>query len=180
MLQNLVKIILCVSVILPGSYGQASAEATKASVEVDVGEQAPDFKLKDTEGKPVTLKDFREEKIVVLDFWASWCGPCLKAIPELNTIHKDYAEKDVQVLGINSLVRERRRAVISFKRKHMKYPCLIDVKGTVARDYRVKFIPTLVLIDKDGIVHYKGFNPHELKDALKKLVKQYEKAATKN
>ena len=157
------KLIVCVLVCLV-------AQISCASVGVNVGQEAPDFSLKDTEGKTVKLKDFRGDKIVVLDFWASWCGPCRRAIPELNRIQKDYAEKGVQVLGIN--IREKPAAVVSFKRQHMvKYRILLDLKGTVAGDYRVKGIPNLIVIDKDGVVKYNGHSPSKLKDILRKLVK---------
>lgn len=141
-----------------------------ASVGVNIGQEAPDFSLKDIKNKPVSLKDFRGEKIVILDFWASWCGPCRSVIPELNKIQKDYEEKDVQVLGIN--VGEAPAKVVAFKKKNMvKYPTLLDVKKAVAKKYRVTGIPNLILVDKDGVVQYNGHSSYELKNTLKKLVK---------
>lgn len=149
---------LCVMVLAQTAY---------ASVGVSVGQEAPDFKLKSLAGKSVSLKDFRGEKVVVLDFWASWCAPCLRAIPELNRIQKDY-EKDVQVLGIN--IREKPAAVLSVKKKYMvKYPILLDLNGSVAKEYRVRGIPTLILVDKDGVVQYNGHNPARLKEILRRL-----------
>ncbi len=170
MFQNLVRTILCVSIIFLGSCGQVPVEATKISVGVDVGQEAPNFSLKDIKGKLVSLKDFSGEKIVILDFWASWCSPCLRAIPELNRLQKNYAEKDVQVLGIN--IQESPAKVISIKRRYMmKYPILLDMKGTVAKDYRIRGIPNLILIDKDGIVRFNGHSPYRMENVLKKLVR---------
>ena len=146
------------------------AQVSCASVGVKAGQTAPDFSLKDTEGNTVHLKDFRGEKIVVLDFWASWCGPCIRAIPELNRVQKDYAERGVQVFGIN--IREKPSAAVSFKKKYMmRYPVLLDLKGTVATNYRVRGIPNLIVIDKGGVVRYNGHIPAEMKNILKKLVK---------
>jgi thiol-disulfide isomerase/thioredoxin len=144
------------------------AQTAYASTGVNVGQEAPDFTLKNLAGKSVSLKDFRGEKIVVLDFWASWCGPCLRAIPELNRLQKDYDGKDVQVLGIN--VRERPAAVLSVKKKYMvKYPILLDLNGSVAKEYRVRGIPNLILVDKDGVVQYNGHSPAKLKEVLRGL-----------
>ncbi len=144
------------------------AQAAYASTGVNVGQEAPGFTLKNLAGKSVSLKDFRGEKVVVLDFWASWCAPCLRAIPELNRIRKDYDEKDVQVLGVN--VRERPAAVLSVKKKYMvKYPILLDLNGSVAKEYRVRGIPNLILVDKDGVVQYNGHSPVKLKEVLRRL-----------
>ena len=147
-----------------------SVQVIYGSVGVNVGQEAPDFSLKNLEGDTVHLKDFRGEKIVILDFWASWCGPCRRAIPELNKIQNDYEKKDVRVLGVN--VGESPSKVVAFKKQNMvKYPTLLDVKSTVAREYRVTGIPNLIMVDKDGIVQYNGHSPYELKNALGKLVK---------
>lgn len=144
------------------------AQTAYAATGVSVGQEAPDFTLKNLAGKSVSLKDFRGEKIVVLDFWASWCRPCLRAIPELNRIQKDYDEKDVQVLGIN--YQETPAAVLSVKKKYMvKYPILLDSSGSVAKEYRVTGIPNLILVDKDGVVQYNGHNPARLKEVLRRL-----------
>lgn len=163
MFKKMKTVVVCVLV-------SVLVQVSCASVGVSVGQTAPDFSLKDTEGNTVSLKNLKGEKIVVLDFWASWCGPCIRAIPELNRIQKDYGERGVQVLGIN--IREKPSAVVSFKKKNMvKYQVLLDLKGTVAADYRVRGIPNLIVIDKDGVMQYNGHSPAKLKDILKKLVK---------
>ena len=170
MFHNVFKIVLCVYVVFLVSCGQPFVEATKASVGIDVGNKAPNFSLKDLKGNSVNLKDFRGEKIVVLDFWRSDCPPCRKAIPELNRLQKDYAKKDVQVLGIN--IRESVSKVISVKTQYtVEYPILLDVKADVARNYRVRGIPNLIVIDTDGIVQYNGHGPSSMENVLKKLVK---------
>ena len=153
---------LCIMALAQTAYASASTG-------VKVGQEAPNFTLKNLAGKPVSLEDFRGEKVVVLDFWASWCRPCLRAIPELNRIQKDYDEKDVlQVLGIN--IREKPTAVLSVKKKYMvKYPILLDLNGSVAKEHQVRGIPNLILVDKDGVVQYNGHEPARLKEVLRRL-----------
>ena len=170
MIENLLRTILCITVVFLVSCGQPLVGATKASAGVNVGNEAPNFSLKDLKGNSVNLKGFRGEKIVVLDFWRSDCPPCRKAIPELNRLQKDYAKKDVQVLGIN--IRESVSKVISVKTQYtVEYPILLDVKADVARDYRVRGIPNLIVIDTNGIVQYNGHGPSSMENVLKKLVK---------
>lgn len=170
MFHNFARIILCVSVIFLASCLQGSVETNEVSAGVEVGQEAPNFSLKDTEGNSVTLKGLRGEKIVVLDFWASWYPPCRKAIPELNKIQENYAENDVQVLGIN--IREKPAKVVGFKKKlMMKYPTLMDPKGVVAKNYGVEGIPNIILIDKGGIVRFNGHIPSRMEKALKELMK---------
>ena len=154
------RIFLCIMFLAQIAY---------AATGVDVGDVAPDFSLKNLKGDSVNLKDFSGKKIVILDFWASWCYPCVKAIPELNRIQKNYAEKDVQVLGIN--LRESHAKVIAFKKRNMaKYPTLLDLKASVANNYRVRGIPNIILIDKDGVVRFNGHSPRGMESILEGLV----------
>ncbi|MEK6657188.1 MAG: redoxin domain-containing protein, partial [Nitrospirota bacterium] len=68
---------------------------------LSIGETAPDFNLKDLEGKDVSLKDFKG-KVVFINFWATWCSPCKKEFPELNKFYETYKDNDLVVLAVNS------------------------------------------------------------------------------
>ncbi len=125
-----------------------------------VGNPAPEWTLKDTNGKNVSLKDLRG-KVVVLDFWASWCGPCRRAMPGMQKLHERFKGKPVAIYGVNCREKKRDFDPAEFMKKQgFSYPQLTN--GNIAANaYRVRGIPAFFVIGKDGkIVHAgKGFSP---------------------
>ncbi len=124
---------------------------------LSVGSKAPDWTLKTPAGKAVTLSKLRG-RIVVLDFWAIWCGPCKLVMPNLQKLHEQYKDKPVDVIGLN--VWERSDAAAYMKKNKYTYGLLL--KGdAVAKAYGVNGIPTMYIIGPDGkILHASaGFNP---------------------
>ena len=121
--------------------------------------QAPDFTLKDLSGKHVTLSDYRG-RIVIIDFWATWCGPCIQSMPMIDRVANRHS-KAVKVLSVNQ--QERSEKVAEFARtKLSKAPhILLDEVGEVSRAYRVYGIPMIFVIDKEGVVRQRltGFRP---------------------
>lgn len=102
-------------------------------------------------GKPVTLKGY-QGKVVLLDVWATWCTPCIKDIPRIQSLHNRYEQKGLTVLGV-SLDEEGVARVLPFVRKHkMTYPILMDSRGTdsVRQIFGIQKIPTLILLDVSG------------------------------
>ncbi len=120
---------------------------------------APDFTLKTIEGQEVTLSGLRG-KVVLLDFWATWCGPCKESIPHLTQLHKNYQDKGFELIGMSldksGEVEMVRRFV---KSMDIPYPIIMTPED-VARNYKITGLPTTVLIDKEGKVREKivGFN----------------------
>lgn len=118
------------------------------------GAVAPAFKLPDTKGKPVQLSDF-SGKVVYLDIWATWCGPCLKEIPYLERLKEKFRNKDVEVIAISidTKVDTWLAKVAAMK---MEGTQLIDSNGSenskIAKDYKIHGVPHYVLIDKNGRV----------------------------
>jgi len=129
---------------------------------------APDFTLIDMEGKEVSLSDYKG-KVILLDFWATWCGPCRKEIPSFIKLQNDYKE-DVVVLGI-SLDQNGPKAVIPFAKKMgINYPVVYG-NGQVVQAYGgVRSIPTTFVIDKEFNIQrkYVGLTDHSVfeKDIL--------------
>lgn len=122
-----------------------------------VGDEAGDWTLTSAEGKEFKLSELRG-KIVLMDFWATWCGPCTMAMPGLQKLHEKYKDKGVLVLGVN--VFDEGDAVAYMKDQGYGYTTLL--KGDeVARDYGVQSIPQFYLIGPDGKVlhHSVGFDP---------------------
>lgn len=113
---------------------------------------APAFELQDSRGNAVQLKNF-SGKVVYLDFWASWCGPCQKSFPWMNTLQEKFSDKEFQVVTIN--VDEARKDAERFLAAHpAKFSVLFDPKGQTPIQYGVKGMPTSLLIGRNGKVIY--------------------------
>lgn len=120
---------------------------------------APDFILKDIEGKNVQLSQYKG-KVVILEFWATWCPPCKATIPGLISLQKKYADKGLVVLGVSVDEGDDLRTKLStFSKEHkINYPVLLGSEN-VSRTYGVMSIPATFLIGKDQIIigAYKGY-----------------------
>ena len=119
---------------------------------------APPLSATDADGRPIDLAQWRG-RVVLLDFWASWCGPCRAALPELRRLHERFASQGVALLGVNLDEHpEAMRAVLASER--IAWP---QIHGTRAHDiaarYGVSGIPTTVLIDRDGRLFLSGSWP---------------------
>ena len=131
---------------------------------------APDFTLKTLDGREMTLSTLKG-KVVLLDFWATWCAPCRAAIPHLINLQKTYQEKGVEVIGMNmdkGDVETVRRFV---KSMDIPYPITLTPEE-VSRNYGVTGIPTTILIDKEGRIRQKllGFNSEISKQITSTIV----------
>ena len=122
-----------------------------------VGSTAPEWELKTPDGRTVSLRGLRGN-IVVMDFWATWCGPCKLAMPAVQKLHEQFKGEPVKVFGVNCW--ESGDAAAYMKDKGYTYGLLLDA-DQVAEDYRVSGIPTFYVIDREGRVLYaaSGFSP---------------------
>jgi peroxiredoxin len=139
--------------------------------EVLVGHDAPDFKLSSLDGKQVSLSDLKG-KVVVLDFWATWCPPCRASLPHLNKLYDEKKAEGVQVFAVNQ--QEEKDKVQEFVEKtKLTLPILLDTSGDVNDKYKASgAIPETVVIGKDGIVKkvFLGFDPDVTPGALHKAI----------
>ncbi|NDC39499.1 MAG: TlpA family protein disulfide reductase, partial [Proteobacteria bacterium] len=109
---------------------------------------APDFTLRDTAGNVRSLSDFRG-KVVLLNFWASWCGPCVSELPSLQRLAGRYAERGLVVLGVG--VDDQSQSLEQFQKAYgLSYPTLVDPDGAVKRTYKLTGVPESFFIDRDG------------------------------
>lgn len=135
-----------------------------------VGKPAPPITLTDLKGRTVSLAAYKG-KVVVLDFWATWCGPCRIEMPRVQKLHTDLKSKGLVVLGVN--VSEDPKTVKAFLAKNPSYTfnILLDKDGKVSNQYKADAIPTLVVIGKDGKVRswFQGVREEQvLRDAVAK------------
>lgn len=126
------------------------------------GKKAPAFVVE----KMLTAKPEREGKVVLIDFWATWCGPCRGLIPELNEFQEKFKD-DLVVIGVSD---EKAATVEQFmKTTEMKYTSAIDTKARMKKAIKVKGIPHVLIISTDGIVRWQGF-PGTSQDPLNTAV----------
>jgi thiol-disulfide isomerase/thioredoxin len=121
---------------------------------------APDFNLQDLDGKYVRLSD-QKGKVVLIDFWATWCPPCRKGIPELIDMQREYGPDKLVVLGIN-LDQEAAGVVKDFANNYqINYPVLFYTPEVVSAYGGIEAIPTTFVVDKDGKVRtwVQGYRP---------------------
>ena len=136
---------------------------------------APDFTLKSRDGKNVRLSDLRGQ-VVLLNFWASWCGPCRQEMPILDEIHNKYKALGFSVLGVNLDVKSK-KAINYLKDTPVSFPVLYDPKGDVSVQYGVQAMPSTVIIDKDGNVRflhegYKSGYEDDYRKQIKSLLRE--------
>ena len=120
------------------------------------GVQAPDFRLTDLEGRSHRLENYRG-KVVLLDFWASWCAPCRRELPAIEKLHRRYGGRGLVVLAVNS---EEEKVARTFVKKYgYTFTVLTDVRGSVFDDYAVSSIPVTVVVDREGRIsaHFVGY-----------------------
>lgn len=114
--------------------------------------QAPDFTLTSLAGRTLSLHDLRGH-YVLLDFWATWCGPCRMEMPRLDDLQRKYAGRGLEVVGVNS--GEAPKRVRRFiEQKGTSYTILLDPDNQVSHLYNARYIPTLVVIDPNGDVRF--------------------------
>ncbi len=137
--------------------------------------KAPDFTLKSYAGSNQKLSEFRGD-VVLLNFWASWCGPCRQEMPLLNVLHKKYKKLGFTVIGVNVEEHsEKARQIV--KDVAIKFPILFDSENKVSELYKVSAMPSTVIIDRNGNMRYlhKGYKPGDMvayKKWVKKLVRE--------
>jgi peroxiredoxin len=152
-------------------FGQRLNETIAAALKTDIGKPAPDFTQADIHGKPVALSSFKGHYVLV-DFWASWCGPCRAENPAVVKAYKKYHARGFSILGV-SLDEKKDKWQEAIKKDGLDWMQVSDLKGwqnSVAELYGVKGIPMNYLLDQDGKIIAKGLRGEELEKKLAELV----------
>ncbi len=135
-----------------------------------LGKEAPTFELTDLQGDPVNLADHLGKEVILLDFWATWCPPCVAALPILSEAAESLADQGVVFFAVNQ-GEEAEQIQAFLDKKELDVPVVLDQQGATASSYSVEGLPTSVLIGKDGTVQvvYVGFGPSMQSGLVAKL-----------
>lgn len=148
MLQLMPYICACLlALALPAMAAPKPMQNNSVVGAVGVGSPAPDFKLANTKGETRTLNQYRG-KVVVLNFWASWCPPCRKEMPSMDRLNKLFPRSEVILLAVNV----EKRLPDTFRRAGFSFDILSDSNGQVQQRYGVTRLPETFIIDRKGIV----------------------------
>jgi peroxiredoxin/outer membrane lipoprotein-sorting protein len=152
-----------VTAVQPAQVEDDSPDAVKELI----GKPAPNFTLKLIDGKTIKLSDLKGS-VVILDFWATWCGPCVASLPHLNDLYKELSGQGLKVIAMN-LQQDADTVKAFVEKKKWTLPVALDTDGAVAQKYKASAIPETVVIGKDGTVK-QVFVGSGNEDAIKALV----------
>ncbi|RLA24922.1 MAG: TlpA family protein disulfide reductase [Gammaproteobacteria bacterium] len=144
--------------ILPGIILAIFAASSLASSTLE-GQSAPDFVLKSSSGNNLRLSEYRGD-VVMINFWATWCGPCRQEMPLLDDLYGRYQRVGFTLLGVN-IDDDSRRAMKMIEELGVNFPVLFDESKDVSKLYAVEAMPVTVLVDREGTVRHvhHGYKP---------------------
>jgi len=149
--------IIIVLFVLAGFAGYIYSNLP-TTTSVVIGDVAPDFTLEDTKGNQVSLSGLRG-KVVLVNFWATWCPPCIEEMPSMERLNEAMADEDFVLLAINTEKNGRSLVPAFLNKTPYNFPILYDDKGDVQKKYGVYKFPESFIIRKDGTVDQKIIGP---------------------
>ncbi len=147
-------------------------EVVERMLSTNIGQFAPEISLPSPDGKEIALSSLKG-KLVLIDFWASWCGPCRKEMPNVIKIYSKFKNKGFEIYGV-SLDQDKEKWMEAITKDGINWPQVSDLKywdNVAARIYNVQGIPYTVLIDKDGKIIAKNLRGQELEKKIAEVLK---------
>jgi peroxiredoxin len=150
----------CLLVLIPGvvlvggcsdKMGEPAQNLPSPGVGVEVGLLAPDFKIKNLKGGLTGLSDYKG-KVVLINFWATWCGPCRAEMPSMEALYRGYHRDDFEILAVSIDTGGEPPVRAFIEDFGFTFPVLMDHQFTVNDRYQVRVVPTSILIDRRGVV----------------------------
>ncbi len=148
---------------------------------VDVGKPAPEFRLRNLKGGEMTLSSLRG-RVVLINFWATWCGPCRAEMPSMEALYGTYKRADFEILAISIDTGEEEKVKSFVDEFGFRFPVLLDNRLAINQLYQVRVVPTSFLIDRKGIIRdrilgARDWNDPELRLAVQNLISEQKGAS---
>jgi len=169
LMKKLFAAMAAMALITLAAAGAAACAQRRAEAEAV---PAPDFSLKDLQGNSLSLSSYKG-KVLVINFWATWCPPCRREIPDFIEVYKEYKDRGLEILGV-SVDEASAAALLEWTRKQgINYPIALATPEIV-RDYEPgDFIPATIIVDRKGLIRYRQSELME-KETLVRLFQLYE------
>ncbi|MEE9279521.1 MAG: TlpA disulfide reductase family protein [Myxococcota bacterium] len=158
------------SAVLTWTFAALLSLVAAPSGALEEGEHAPQFSIELLSGDGQLSLDAYRGKVVYLDFWASWCGPCLVALPKLEKLRRELPSKQFQIVAVN-LDRDLDKAREFLRDRSIGYPSGTDPEGKLAESFGLDTMPTSFLIDRNGVVRYvhRGFRAQDIDEIRERI-----------
>ena len=163
-----------VALISPRRFGKTDlirhcfeqAEIKEKRERMQEGNPAPEFTFQNLKGKETKLSKFKG-KVLVLDFWASWCGPCRQEIPNMKKYYEEFKDKGVEFLSVSiDAKKDAWTKALGEEKMAWQQGCVTDAGKSVMNTYQFGGIPFIILIDKDGKIYKKNLRGEKIKEAI--------------
>ncbi|HEY6640386.1 MAG TPA: TlpA disulfide reductase family protein [Nitrospiraceae bacterium] len=154
--------VLCLIVALVGIGGAAAPDILPVAARnaIKLGEPAPNFQLRDLDGHLVTLTDLRG-KVVLLNFWATWCGPCRVEMPAMEQLYRTFPRKDFEILAVSTDAQGLAVTRPFQQENRLTFPILHDDDYRVGLTYGARSLPMTFMVDRQGIVRHQIFGARD-------------------
>lgn len=154
--------VFCLMIVVVALGGVVAADRLPVAGRhaVKLGEPAPNFQLPDLQGRLVTLSDLRG-KVVLLNFWATWCGPCRVEMPAMEELYRIFPRKDFEILAVSTDAQGVSVTRPFQQENHLTFPILHDTDYRVGLTYGARSLPMTFMVDRQGVVRHQIFGARD-------------------